>query len=220
MILAAGRGERMRPLTDSLPKPLLTVAGKALIEYHIERLVAAGFTELVINHAYLGEQIEQALGNGSGYGAKIVYSPEAEALETGGGIARALPLLGDQAFVVVNGDVWTDYPFQQLLARRAGAGKAHLVLVENPEHNPAGDFVLRGDQVSEKTSADETALTFSGVSVLHPDLFAEITEPAFPLKPLLLQAMADGQVSGECYCGEWIDIGTPQRLQQLRDTQS
>ena len=209
MILAAGRGERMRPLTDHTPKPLLKAAGRALIEYHIDHLVAAGVTELVINHAYLGGQIEAALGDGHCYGATIRYSPEVSALETAG-IHNALPLLGDEPFVVVNGDVWSDYAFKAL-PDLAGA-LAHLVLVNNPAQHPQGDFVLVGDRVGADGAEK---LTFSGISVLSPALFVDCLPGAFPLAPLLRQAMAQGRVSGEYYSGRWFDIGTPERLAQL-----
>lgn len=210
MILAAGRGERMRPLTDYTPKPLLEVAGRRLIEYHIYNLVAAGITELVINHAHLGEQIETVLGDGSVYGARIQYSVEAEALETAGGIIHALPLLGDAPFVVVNGDVWSDYPFQQL--PESIEGLAHLVLVDNPEHNCRGDFALYGDKVM---TTGEPRFTFSGISILRPELFADCQPDVLPLAPLLRQAMQLGSVTGEYYGGDWCDVGTPERLQQL-----
>ncbi len=200
----------MRPLTDHTPKPLLQAAGRALIEYHIDHLVAAGITELVINHAYLGGQIEVALGDGSRYGATIRYSPEASALETAGGIYNALPLLGDKPFVVVNGDIWSDYCFKTL-PDLAGA-LAHLVLVNNPLQHPQGDFVLMGGRVCADGAEK---LTFSGISVLSPALFVGCTPGAFPLAPLLRQAMAQGQVSGEHYSGRWFDIGTPERLAQL-----
>jgi len=210
MILAAGRGERMRPLTDHTPKPLLEVAGRRLIEYHIDNLVAAGITELVINHAHLGEQIETVLGDGSAYGATIQYSVESTALETAGGIFNALPLLGDAPFVVVNADVWTDYRFQQLPL--AIEGLAHLVLVDNPKHNPQGDFALFGAQVK---SDGESRFTFSGISILSPKLFSGCQPGTFPLAPLLRRAMQLGKVTGEHYRGEWCDVGTPERLQQL-----
>jgi len=213
MILAAGRGERMRPLTDHTPKPLLKAGGRALIEYHIDHLVAAGITELVINHAHLGDQIEAALGDGSRYGAAIRYSVEATALETAGGVFNALPLLGDEPFVVVNGDVWSDYPFEHLPAEITGL--AHLVLVDNPPQHPKGDFALSGDRV---VAEGEPKLTFSGISMLSPQLFAGCTPGPFPLAPLLRQAMARGLVSGEHYRGRWFDIGTPQRLQQLDES--
>lgn len=211
MILAAGRGERMRPLTDHTPKALLTAGGKRLIGYHIENLVRAGIHEIIINHAHLGEQIEHALGDGGRYGVRIFYSPEGEqTLETGGGIFNALPLLGAKPFIVVNADVWTDYPFAQLPADPEGL--AHLVLVDNPPHHPHGDFVLRGGYV---LSDDNEKLTFSGIGVYRPELFAECKPRKFPLAPLLRQAMERRQVTGEHYRGAWFDIGTPERLQQL-----
>ncbi|HHJ81115.1 MAG TPA: nucleotidyltransferase family protein [Candidatus Tenderia electrophaga] len=210
MILAAGRGERMRPLTDHTPKPLLEVAGQRLIEYHIQNLVAAGITELVINHAYLGKQIEALLADGAGYAASIQYSAECKALETGGGIFNALPLLGDGPFVVVNADVWSDYPFQQL--PDSITGLVHLLLVQNSEHNPQGDFALQGGQV---LAAGEPTFTFSGISILRPELFVDCQPGGFPLAPILRQAMLMGKVTGEYYAGEWCDVGTPERLQQL-----
>ncbi len=211
MILAAGRGERMRPLTDHTPKPLLPVGGKCLIEYHLAALAAAGFTEVVINHAHLGGQIEQRLGSGDRYGVKIHYSAEQGALETGGGIFRALPLLGDTPFLVVNGDVWCDYPFAQL--REAETTGAHLVLVPNPPQHPAGDFLLHKGVVSDQGEGER--YTFSGIGLYHPSLFDGCEAGAFPLAPLLRRAMARGQVSGELFEGQWFDIGTPERLQQL-----
>lgn len=207
MILAAGRGERMRPLTDHTPKPLLQVGGRRLIEYHIQNLVSAGIKELVINHAHLGDQIERFLGDGSRYGAIIQYSGEEQALETGGGIFNALPRLGDAPFVVVNGDVWTDYSFDNLPS--VVNGLAHLVLVDNPEHHPQGDFCLQNGLVLNDA---EPRLTFSGISVLSPRLFNSCSQGAFPLAPLLRQAMQTGGVTGEHYEGEWCDVGTPERL--------
>ena len=210
MILAAGRGERMRPLTDHTPKPLLVAGGKPLIQHHIERLAAAGIRELVINHAHLGAQIEAALGNGSGFGVEIRYSPEEQALETGGGIFRALPLLGPEPFLVVNGDVWTDV---DLAGLAIGAGDlAYLVLVDNPSHNPKGDFVLIDDRVQ---SEGAPRLTFSGIGLYRPELFDGQTPGAFPLAPLLRQAMAAGRVGGQRHDGHWFDIGTPERLAAL-----
>jgi MurNAc alpha-1-phosphate uridylyltransferase len=210
MILAAGRGERMRPLTDTVPKPLLAAGGRPLIVRLIDVLVAAGFRELVINHSYLGSAIEAALGDGARYGARIDYSPEPRgALETGGGIRQALPLLGDP-FLVVNGDVWTDYPFARLA--RSPAGLAHLVLVDNPPHHPAGDFVLTGERVSDE---DGSKLTFAGVGLYRAALFADQGPGRFPLVPLLRQAMRQGRVTGEHYTGRWHDVGTPERLRQL-----
>lgn len=209
MILAAGKGERMRPLTLHTPKPLVPAAGKPLIEYHLEALARAGITEVVINHAWLGQQIEDHLGDGSRFGLKIRYSPEGEPLETGGGIFKALPLLGDEPFLLVNGDIWTDYDFAGL--RRPLQGLAHLVLVDNPGHHGRGDFHLSHGQVADGDDAPGT-LTFSGVSVLDPALFAGCQPGAFKLAPLLRRAMAAGQVSGEHFTGCWVDVGTLERL--------
>ena len=208
MLLAAGRGERMGALTDTTPKPLLEVAGKPLLQHHIERLVAAGFDEIVINTAYLGRQIADFIGDGSRFGVPVHISAEKERLETGGGIANALGLLGDAPFAVVNSDVWTDFPLASLPRRLAGL--AHLVLVPNPAHNPGGDFGLRqGRCLAEDAGA---RLTFSGISVLAPALFANEKPGRFPLAPLLRAAMNRGLVSGEYYNGIWIDVGTPERL--------
>lgn len=208
MILAAGRGERMRPLTDTTPKPLLRIGGQTMIERHVHALARAGFTDLVINYAHLGEQIEKALGDGDAYGVEIAYSPETGgALETGGGIFNALPLLGSEPFLVVNSDIWTDYPFEQLPDRPEAL--AHLVMVDNPGQHPQGDFSLSMRQLSSKGPA---MLTFSGIGVYRPELFSGCTAGAFPLAPLLRQAMEAGQASGEHYRGRWFDIGTPERL--------
>lgn len=211
MILAAGKGERMRPLTLTTPKPLIRAGGVPLIEYHLRALAAAGFTEIVINHAWLGQQIEDYLGDGSRYGVHIQYSPEGEPLETGGGIFRALPLLGDEAFVVVNGDIWTDYDFSVL--HQPIVGLAHLVLANNPDHHPAGDFQLIDGQVRD-AQPDVATLTYSGIAVLHPQLFEGCSAGAFKLAPLLRTAMANGQVSGERLNGQWVDVGTHERLAQ------
>jgi len=211
MILAAGRGERMRPLTDRVPKPLLEVAGKPLIQYHIEALREAGFAELVVNHAHLGEQIVARLGDGRNFGVHIDYSREPPgALETGGGIRQALPLLGTGAFVVVNGDIWTDYPYRELC--REPEGLAHLVLVDNPAYHRDGDFQLNGGQVA---AGGNNCLTFSGIGLYRPELFAGAPQGRFPLAPLLRTAMQLGRVSGEHYRGRWMDIGTVQRLTEL-----
>jgi MurNAc alpha-1-phosphate uridylyltransferase len=211
MLLAAGRGDRMRPLTDATPKPLLVVGGKSLIIYHIEALRAAGVRELVINLGRLGGQIRNALGDGHPFGVTITYSQEPEdALETGGGILQALPLVGQAPFMVINGDIWTDYPFARLPAEPGGL--AHLVLVDNPPQHPQGDFALLAGRVLD---AGSQRLTFSGISVLRPDLFAGCSPGRFPLKPLLCRAMAEGLVSGEHYQGAWQDIGTPERLREL-----
>jgi MurNAc alpha-1-phosphate uridylyltransferase len=208
MILAAGRGERMRPLTDTVPKPLLRIGGQTLIERHVHTLARAGITELVINHAYLGEQIVKALGDGDAYGVSIGYSPETGgSLETGGGIMNALPLLGAEPFLVVNGDIWTDFPFASLPSQPGGL--AHLVMVENPDNHPQGDFSLSEGQLSQQGPA---MLTFSGIGVYRPELFAGCNPGAFPLAPVLRKAMDAGQVSGEHYTGGWFDVGTPERL--------
>jgi MurNAc alpha-1-phosphate uridylyltransferase len=210
MILAAGRGERMRPLTDHTPKPLLTVHDKPLIVWHIERLKKAGISQLVINHAHLGEQIEHALGDGSSFGVSIAYSPEETALETGGGIARALPLLGEQSFLVVNGDVWTDIDYSALSLDEDDL--AHLVLVNNPSHNPNGDFALNNGRVAAE-GADK--LTFSGIGLYQPCLFAGQSENRFPLAPLLRNAMSQNKVGGHHHLGAWTDVGTPERLAEI-----
>jgi MurNAc alpha-1-phosphate uridylyltransferase len=210
MILAAGRGERMRPLTDHIPKPLLQAGGKPLIVHHLERLASAGIRDIVINHAHLGGQIEAALGDGSRWGVRIRYSPEGKALETGGGIFRALPLLGLNPFLVVNGDIWTDLDFSRL--RIETDRLAHLVLVNNPPHHPGGDFALTDGRV---LAEGEPRYTFSGIGVYHPDLFRDHEPGAFPLAPLLREAMRRDLVSGELYRGRWSDVGTPGRLQAL-----
>ncbi len=211
MILAAGRGERMRPLTDTVPKPLLAVARKPLIVHHLERLAAAGFRDVVINHAHLGHQIEDALGDGTRWGLRIGYSPERPAaLGTGGGIHNALALIGEQPFLVLNGDVWTDYPLERL--DRTPAGLAHLVLVPNPTHHPSGDFPLADGRVG--TGPGEP-LTFSGIGVYRSELFAGQAAGAFPLGPLLRAAAARGEVTGERYGGAWFDVGTPERLAEV-----
>jgi N-acetyl-alpha-D-muramate 1-phosphate uridylyltransferase len=217
MILAAGRGERMRPLTDQTPKPLLRVCGKPLIVWHIERLSRAGITELVINYAHLGSQIEAALGDGSRFGISIRYSPEhPAALETAGGIAHALHLLGEQPFMVVNGDIYCDYDFTHLSRHaeklQAGNDVAHLVLVNNPAHHPGGDFGLQNERVTN----EPPRLTFSGIGIYQPALFSHLDRnSAAPLAPLLREQILLGKVSGEHHTGRWADIGTPERLEQL-----
>ncbi len=211
LILAAGRGERLRPFTDHTPKPLLQAGGRPLIEHTLNALAQAGYTELVVNLAHLGEKIQAQLGNGSRFGVNIVYSQEGEeALETGGGIHRALPLLGEKPFLVVNGDLATDYPFDRLMNRPSGL--AHLVLVENPAHHPRGDFALQGEKV---LANGEPRHTFSGIGVYRPELFAGQKPGKFPLAPLLRLAMAEEKVSGELYPGFWMDIGTLERLQEF-----
>jgi MurNAc alpha-1-phosphate uridylyltransferase len=212
MILAAGRGERMRPLTDHTPKPLLPVAGKPIIEYTIEQLVAAGFNELVINHAHLGLQIENYLGDGSQFGATIHYSPEGEqGLETAGGIINALPLLGEDAFLVVNGDIASDFDFASL--KNIKVDLAHLVLVPNPEHHPEGDFGL--DTVGLVDEQVAETLTFSGIGLYSPLLFANLPAGSRKLGGLLREAIRQQRVSGQKHTGFWLDIGTPERLAEL-----
>lgn len=210
-ILAAGRGERMRPLTDHNPKPLLKVRGKPLIEWHLEKLAAAGVKQVVINLGWLGEKISAHLGDGERFGLQIRYSDEGwPALETGGGLHRALPLLDDEAFLLVNGDVFTALPFA--LSPLPQQRLAHLVLVPNPAQHPRGDFALQDGLVVDS----EPRLTYSGIALLHPQLFDGCTPGAFPLAPLLRRAMRTGQVSGERYDGPWSDVGTPERLQALQ----
>jgi MurNAc alpha-1-phosphate uridylyltransferase len=211
MILAAGRGERLRPLTDATPKPLLKVRGQPLIERHVAALVRAGTTRIVINLAWLGSQISDYLGDGTRYGAAISYSvEEPQALETAGGIFRALPLLAPGPFAVVNGDTYTDFPFESL---RIGADRdAHLVLVPNPPQHPQGDFGLEGGSA---LPAAALRYTFSGIGVYRCSFFAGCSDGKFPLKPLLLRSMQAGRCSAQVYEGEWQDVGTVQRLQAL-----
>lgn len=238
MILAAGRGERMRPLTDTLPKPLLEVRGKPLIEYHLEHLATAGIKRVVINHAWLGDKIVQRLGDGSRFNLEIMYSKEETALETAGGIKQALPLLSQDnpsgAFLVVNGDVFTDFSFVNMLDELSAKSAllanefplAHLILVPNPPHNPDGDFYLRGGRVSkvlQQVPQNETPTcdgqwgkyTFSGIGVYRKALFDSLTPTSLRLAPVLVDAMANELVSGSLFEGLWIDIGTPERLAQL-----
>lgn len=211
MILAAGRGERMRPLTDRTPKPLLPVAGKPLIVWHLERLARAGYRDIVINHAHLGDQIEALLDDGSAWGVAIRYSTEPlGALETAGGIANALPLLGDEPFLVVNGDIWCDLDFATLPIL-AEHDLAHLVLVPNPPHHPNGDFDLQDGRVGVSPR-----LTFSGIGRYRPEMFAAIERgKSGQLAPLLRLAMAADRVSGQTHTGRWVDVGTPERLAAL-----
>ena len=221
MILAAGRGERMRPLTDFTPKPLLKVGGKPLIVWHLERLAEAGFEEIIINHAYLGQQLEDALKDGTQWGLNIKYSPEKVALETAGGIANALHLLGGDPFLVINGDIYTDLDFNALV-KQANLGQAvfgnnhflaHLVLVENPPQHPNGDFAVSNGMLKNE---GEKMLTFSGIGVYHPDLFADIKigQPA-KLAPLLRKAIEKNAATAKFFQGVWYDIGTPERLKSL-----
>jgi len=212
MILAAGRGERMRPLTDSTPKPLLEVRGKPLIVWHIERLAKAGFEEIVINIAHLSEQIPQKLGDGFAWGVKIHYSDESQegALESAGGIVKALPLLGEEPFLVVNADVFCDYNFDTDF--KLEEKLAHLVLVENPEHNREGDFGLENSCVLNKA---KKKYTFSGIAYYNPKLFENLDVKKLPLAPLLREKIEKKEVSGELFNGLWHDIGTPQRLNEI-----
>jgi MurNAc alpha-1-phosphate uridylyltransferase len=223
-LLAAGRGERMRPLTDELPKPLLTIKSKSLLAWHLEALSTAGIKEVVINHAWLGNKIEKALGSGSQFDLNITYSPETQALETAGGIRKALPLMNpSDYFLVINGDVFSpNLPIQALLEQvshlRSMPNKplAHLLMVPNPVQHPEGDFYLKDSQVSATYLNDAEKLTFSGIGLYHQDLFKDL-ELNVPTKlaPLLREAMTENRVSGEKYAGPWHDVGTPQRLQEL-----
>ncbi len=213
MILAAGRGERMRPLTDTLPKPLLHVKDKPLIVWHIEKLALAGFEEIIINIAHLGYKIPQALGDGSQWGVKLIYSDEQEegALESAGGIIKALPLLGEESFLVVNGDIWSDYEFDSSF--ELGDDLAHLILVPNPEHNLKGDFALKEGRVLNE---GEEKYTFSGIGCYNPTLFKDESYGRQTLAPLLRKAIVNNRISGALHVSEWYDIGTPQRLEELR----
>jgi MurNAc alpha-1-phosphate uridylyltransferase len=223
-LLAAGRGERMRPLTDDLPKPLLTINNKSLLAWHLEALGAAGIQDVVINHAWLGKKIEEALGNGSHFGLNITYSPEFSALETAGGIRKALPLLNlSDYFLVINGDVFSpNLPIQQLLDRASELRSmpsrplAHLLMVPNPVQHPEGDFYIKGSHVTHEPLDEAEKLTFSGIGLYHQDLFKDL-ELDVPIKlaSILREAMAKNRVSGEKYTGPWHDVGTPQRLQEL-----
>ena len=225
MILCAGRGERMRPLTDATPKPLLSVAGKPLLHYHVENLVAAGITDIVINHAHLGEQIEQSLGDGSAFGACIHYSAEGTALETGGGILQALPLLsgddGNEPFIIISGDLWTDFPLQTLQLQPDA--DCHLIMVNNPDYHPEGDFAMAspdsGVQPLLRPGNHQTAPTFTYASLgmLHPRLFADAASGVFPLADLLWPVIDAGRATGEYYGGDWFNVGTPDDLAAVDD---
>lgn len=216
MILAAGRGERMRPLTDLLPKPLLPVAGKPLIQYHLEALHRAGLQHIVINHAWLGHLLPAHLGSGQQFGVKIHYSDEgSEGLETAGGIKKALSLLGHDPFIVVNGDVFCDYPYQQLAGKLAADCLAHLVLVPNPPQHPNGDFGLSQQGYALTEAAH--CFTFSGIAVYRPEFFSVVPEGKQKLAPYLRQAMQRNKVTAELYQGVWHDIGTVQRLTELSE---
>lgn len=216
MILAAGLGKRMQPLTADLPKPLLKVADKSLIEHQLDRLAAAGVESVVINHFYLGNMIEEALGDGSQFGLEIQYSKEAIRLETAGGIIKALPKLKDDSFIVVNSDIWTDFDFSTLQEVDGEDRLAHLVLVENADHNPHGDFYIDDNgRVHEDHDAADARLTFSGISVMHKNLFKDLPIQPRSFVPLLQEAMQADKVSGEVHSGLWIDVGTPERLQEV-----
>lgn len=213
MILAAGRGERMRPLTDHLPKPLLRAGGKPLIQYHLERLASLGIREVVINLAWKGAAIRSALGDGSLFGVHIEYSEEGDsALETGGGIHHALPLLGDEPFLVINGDIWTDWPGTEPIVQLRSSDQAHLILVPNPEQHPGGDFSLREGRAATDASPH---YTFSGIALYRSEFFSHCAPGTFKLLPLLLHGIRQQRVGGGLYNGRWFDIGTPQRLAAL-----
>ena len=212
MILAAGRGERLRPLTDNIPKPLVRVNGRPIIEYTINALEVAGFKDLVVNLAHLGDKIEMGLGDGNRFKVNISYSREGMVgLETGGGIFRALPLLGTDPFVVVNGDIFCDFAYQILAGKPRGL--AHIILVPNPDHNPCGDFSLTDDGAVYE--GGNQSYTFSGIGIYRPELFEGCKDGKFPLAPILQQAIKRGEVSGEVYRGLWMDLGTLERLHAL-----
>jgi len=216
MILAAGLGNRMRPLTLHTPKPLLEVGGKPLIVWHIEKLQNIGIKDIVINTAWLGEKLAQALGDGSQFGVNILWSHEGEGLETAGGIINALPLLGQEPFILVNGDVWSTMDFSTLLDVKLENDLAHLVLVENPAQHPNGDFTLaNGRAYTFDQNQPGEALTYSGVAVIHPGMFAGLENGKRPLAPLLKQAMLEQQISASKMQGVWVDVGTPERLNVL-----
>lgn len=213
MILAAGKGERMRPLTDQIPKPLLEVAGKPLIVWHLEKLAKANFEEVIINHAYLGEMIEAYIGDGSRWNLKITYSREGSPLETAGGIKKALPLIGDQPFLVINADIYTDFNFATIKNRNLNDCKGHLVMVKNPKQHPDGDFFLQNNQIELE---GKERLTFSGIAIYQPKIFEDINiESVAKLAPILKKLIGAKCISGEAYQGLWFDIGTPERLNEV-----
>ncbi len=220
MILAAGRGERLKPLTDTIPKPLIKVGGKPLIEYHLNNLANAGFKDIVINTAWLADKIHAELGDGSNYGLTIHYSDEAKALETAGGIINVLPLLGNEPFLVVNGDIWCDFDFSTLPTLNKNM-QSHLVLVKNPEHNTKGDFALQDGQIKNIAKATgETLYTFSGIGLYRADFFAEEQsteqqQTVAPLAPIIRKKCEQNLVSGQLYDGLWTDVGTVERLREL-----
>ena len=212
MILAAGRGQRMSPITDKIPKPLIDVAGKPLLAYHLEKLSDLGIKCVTINHAWLGEQICDYVGDGSQFGVDVKYSAEQPALETAGGIAKALPLLGEKPFLVINGDVWTDFKLSQIKPLEDD-DFAHLVMVSNPEHNIQGDFSLEHDRVLNEEGLQK--LTFSGIAIYRPSFFEHVPQAPEPLAPWIRHWIKKGKVSGQHYPGNWCDVGTPQRLELL-----
>ncbi len=216
MILAAGRGERLRPLTDKTPKPLIKVGDRSLIEYHITNLTKAGIQDIIINTAWLAEKIHQQLGNGSDYGVTIQYSDEGEALETAGGIINALPLLGDEPFIVINGDIWCDFDLStwdfSVLSEAEAKFQAHIILVNNPEHNIDGDFALQGTLLK---NTGEIMYTYSGIGIYSPAFFAEQKPGASPLAPIIRNKCEHDLISGQLHQGRWTDVGTIKRLQQL-----
>ena len=213
MILAAGRGERLRPLTDKTPKPLIKVAGKSLIEYHLINLANSGFKEVIINTAWLAEKIHRQLGDGANYGVSIQYSDEAEALETAGGIINALPLLGENPFLVVNGDIWSDFDFSTL-AGLEHSTQAHLVLVNNPDHNQKGDFALQDSLIK---NSGKPMYTFSGIGIYSASFFAEQQPGPLPLAPIIRNKCKNNLISGQYYAGLWTDVGSIERLQKLEE---
>jgi MurNAc alpha-1-phosphate uridylyltransferase len=220
MLLAAGKGTRMRELTHLTPKPLLRAGGRSLIEHQILKLRACGFTDLVINHAWLGAQLEAALGDGSALGVRIAWSREGEPLETAGGIAHALPLLGDEPFMVVNADIWTDFDFSRLRNALDAQDQTHLVLVDNPPQHPGGDFGLTTQgRLTARPAASEPVVaksyTYSGIGVFRPALFRDLPRPVYPLLPILEQCIKAGRASARLHAGQWSDIGTPERLAAL-----
>ncbi len=224
MILAAGKGERMRPLTNHTPKPLLKVGGKPLIQHHIEKLSSSGFKDLVINHSWLGGQIENFLGDGSDFGVSIAYSSEKEPLETAGGIIKALPLIGEEPFLLISGDIWTDYSFNNLRRFSNMSELAHLVMVKNPSHHLEGDFLLQEDGMlslkesileSESSIRESLSCTYSGIGVLHPKLFLGLGPAKMALAPVFRSAVKNAQLSAEYFDGEWSDIGTIERLEDI-----
>ncbi|HWV13979.1 MAG TPA: nucleotidyltransferase family protein [Cellvibrio sp.] len=218
MILAAGLGQRMRPLTDQLPKPMLRVADKPLLQYHLEALANAGITEVIINLAYLGEKIRDFVGDGSRFSLRVSYSQEPEPLETGGALLKALPLLGEEPFLLINGDVWTDLSLAHFCQQPLSTPcKAHLLLVHNPDFHPQGDFTLGSEGLLTEENKDSPKYTFAGISLIDPQLIAQYPKlrPKFPLGELLRHGIPQKMISGEVYLGGWSDVGTPERLQQL-----